>query len=85
MFGLFRQKQKGCLHGKTIKEKISFFQRLKDFATVDEVFFKEQYNDLLPHEQKEFCDWVIKGTQEIKRTKELLNAIEILLHEKYKK
>lgn len=84
MFGLFNKK-KGCLYGKTEEEKISFFKSLSGFAISDKQFFREQWADLLPHEQKEFHNWVIKDAEEKKAMKKLVDFLEILLKEKYGK
>lgn len=70
---------KGCLHQKTPEEKFNFFNSLSHFANTDTEFFKEQYFDLLPDEQKEFYEWVIKNHKE--NNKLLVSLIESLIEQ----
>lgn len=73
---------RGCLYGKSQKEKIDFFSSLKKFAISDGVFFEEQYSDLLPHEKKEFSDWIIEDTKNKQRILTLLDIINKFTNEK---
>lgn len=57
MFAIFK---KGCLRGKTEKQKEDFFNSLYNFYFTDRFFFKEQYNDLLFSEKAEFQKWLTK-------------------------
>jgi hypothetical protein len=76
---LFKTKKKGCLYGKTEKQKIRFFNRLRDFAIADSVFFNEQYRDLLPHERKEFNLWAINDFGMKTQLSDLMNFLAKLL------
>jgi hypothetical protein len=82
MWNIFNKK-KGCLSGKTEEQKISFFKSLSNFAITDKIFFEEQYLDLLPHEQKEFSDWVIKDTGQKKLILSMIGIIKELMPKKY--
>jgi len=75
LFDIFNKKTKGCLHGKTKQQKIDFFVSLSKFAITDEQFFSEQYLDLLPHEQAEFDEWMLKDQLQKETIKSLLNII----------
>lgn len=75
---------KGCLFGKTEEMKIDFFKSLANFAITDEMFFKEQYNDLLPHEKKEFEDYVHKTNSELKQIRLMVDVLTELLDDKNK-
>ncbi len=76
MFNLnFFKKKKGCLDGKTDQQKYDFFLSLSDFATSDKEFFRQQYYDLQPHEQKEFEKWVYDRSKNLKALKALTNVL----------
>ncbi len=51
-------RKKGCLYGKTHKQKIAFFKSLSAFMFDDNDFFREQYLDLLEHEKAQYRYWV---------------------------
>jgi hypothetical protein len=85
MFNIFKRKTKGCLHGKTEQQKITFFQSLSSFAIKDEQFFVEQYWDLQPHERDEYAKWVLADKQQKKAMLQTINAIKTLLELKHKK
>jgi len=51
-------KTKGCLNGKSEKEKKIFFASLFNFIKTDLVFYNEQLHDLQPHELDEFNEWI---------------------------
>ena len=73
---------KGCLHGKTGAMKEKFFQSLSNFASTDEQFFKEQYEDLLPHEQKEFSDWVKQSNYNLLQLRGMVNMLFEIVEKK---
>ncbi len=76
-------KKQGCLHGKTQKEKNEFFEALAEFSKSKPDFFEEQHDDMLPHEQREFLDWIKKGHDNMLLMKSLVDILEELLKEKY--
>lgn len=77
-----KPKTKGCLFNKTEQQKVDFFKSLSKFATTDEMFFKEQYSDLQPHEKKEFGDWIIKDREQSEQILKMVKIIGQLLEEK---
>ena len=83
MFGLFKRKNKGCLYGKTYSEKVLFFRSLRNFAISDKMehqqFFKEQYLDLLPHEKREFEEWLREDQEQMNLIKGMVDVIGVLL------
>ncbi len=78
MFSLFKSK-KGCLDGKTEKQKIDFFISLKGFVITDPVFFEEQYWDLQPKEREEFAKWIEKENRNLETISRMVDVIKVLL------
>jgi hypothetical protein len=68
-------KGKGCLFNKTQEQKNDFFESLSNFAKTDPLFFKEQYLDLLPHERKEYRDWI---EIQMKESSKIIKLIQVL-------
>jgi hypothetical protein len=87
MKGLFQflkiQKTIGYLYNKTPEQKVTFFQSLRESANTNEQSFKDQYYNLLPHERKEFCDWVLRNNDDMRQIKEMVDVIAQLLEEKH--
>lgn len=71
-------KNKGCLYVKTQQEKEQFFESLQKFYKTDYIFFKEQFDDLLIHEQNEFIQYVKKRNQQLNEIKQLIDVISQL-------
>jgi hypothetical protein len=78
LVNFFTSRKKGCLHGKNPQQKEAFFDSLSKFALSDTEFFKEQVNDLQPHEKKEFLEYVQNKNQVLKAIKSMLTVIENL-------
>lgn len=85
MFNFFKKKKRGCLYGKTQQEKIDFFRSLSEFAIKDNIFFEQQYWDLLDDERREFGEWVIQDTKLKRQMLEMVKLIGNLLEEKHRK
>jgi hypothetical protein len=82
---VFKKQTKGCLYGKTEEQKKEFFIRLISFAKDDPMFFKEQYNDLLPHEQREFIEYIYVRRIHLVILKVMCNIFEKVIKDKYQK
>jgi|WetSurMetagenome_2_1015567.scaffolds.fasta_scaffold450543_3 hypothetical protein len=76
------RKSKGCLFFKSDKEKNDYFQSLANFAQTDWRFFKEQYEDLLDHEQDEFALWLVNKHKNLEKISLLVTIIDELLKDK---
>jgi len=74
----YKQKQKGCLAGKTPQQKKAFFESLASFVGKDDDFFIEQCNDLLPHEKQEFLEYVQQKNENLKAIKILVDVLNEL-------
>jgi hypothetical protein len=78
LVNFFTRRKKGCLHGKNPQQKEAFFDSLSNFALSDTKLFKEQVNDLQPHEKKEFLEYVQNKNKLLKSISKMLTIIENL-------
>jgi hypothetical protein len=75
-----KEKQRGCLDGKTHEEKIQFFESLQSLQKHEPLFFSEQFIDLTPRERRQFTAW--QKAKELLKTRSIeIEAIQNELNE----